>query len=92
MHIRIEGWWLPHFTHIRVRVLQPGVAWWRGPAWATLEFPAAGPPKSATDGLRWMVGQLEANLRARKGWPEDLELAEGRQAAMERAAKHGQVA
>lgn len=91
MHIRIELWWLPDFTTIKVRVLQPGTGWWRGPAWAVLNFPVTGPPKSASEGLRWGVAQLAANLRARQSWPEDLELAEGREASMVRAAAHGQL-
>jgi hypothetical protein len=69
MHLRIEGWWLPDYTNIHVRVMQAGTWWWRGPAWATLSFPLAEPPKSATEGLRWMVQQLDVNLRGRASWP-----------------------
>ncbi len=90
MHIRIEGYWLPDFTFIAVRVQQPGVWWWRGRPWARLDFPVAQPPKSASEGLRWMVANLDANLRGRTAWPPPFFSEEEAYQAAELAAHHGQ--
>lgn len=90
MHIRVEGYWLPDFRFINVRVQQQGHWWWRGAPWARLSFPVAEPPKSATEGLYWMVQQIDHALRSRQGWPPPLlDQAEAYEQA-ERMAASGQ--
>ena len=91
MLIPIEGWWLPDFHHIDVRVARPGVWWWRGAPWARLKLPVTPPPKSASEGLRWMVAQLDANLRVRGDWPPAYQDPENTHAPWERAASQGQL-
>jgi hypothetical protein len=90
MLIRIEGFWLPDFTHINVRVAQPGPWWWRGRPWARLNFPVTPAPKSATEGLRWIVAQLDANLRGQTNWPPPFVDRQEAYEAAERMASSGQ--